>query len=474
MNEQLDSVAREKGVSLPDNILARYPNTYRITEVRTVAKWVSNNRSGSIVGLPGSGKSNFLNFLCHRPAVVQSHLPPSAPPISFVPVDFNNLVSGTLATFYRVILRSFYTIRNLFPEALQQSVIALYQDNKAALDPFLSQSALHELLLEFRSQRQRVVLIIDHFDDFCQAATPEMTNTLRGLRDSFKNTLSYIVGMQREAIYLSDPAALGELYELLDTYVCYIGAMTAVDSRQLVIRETRLAARPPDEDEVEALLALSGCYASLLKVVCDWWLDKKEKPRREQWEDALWQQPNVQHRLQEIWTGLQQEERFLLAEMQNAEGGYVTAAQEQQQTLKRLAAGGICRKTDEGWRINGRLFARYAAAAMRRTPESIWVDEETEDVYKGEMRLDDLTPLEARVLRFLVQNPRVRHAKTDLIVNTWPSELRRKGVSDDSLYQVISSLRKKIEPAPSRPRYIISRRGWPESTYQFFPEGQPN
>ncbi|MEE8390037.1 MAG: hypothetical protein V3S14_04475, partial [Anaerolineae bacterium] len=61
----------------------------------------------------------------------------------------------------------------------------------------------------------------------------------------------------------------------------------------------------------------------------------------------------------------------------------------------------------------------------------------------------------------------------DLIGSTWPDELRQQGVTDDSLYQVIRELRKRIEPDPAKPCYIVTWRGRPEGGYQFFPEGRP-
>jgi hypothetical protein len=60
-----------------------------------------------------------------------------------------------------------------------------------------------------------------------------------------------------------------------------------------------------------------------------------------------------------------------------------------------------------------------------------------------------------------------------LIVSAWPDELRQYGVTDQSLYQVILELRKKIEPNWTKPRYLITWRGKPEGGYQFFPEGKP-
>jgi two-component system OmpR family response regulator len=118
------------------------------------------------------------------------------------------------------------------------------------------------------------------------------------------------------------------------------------------------------------------------------------------------------------------------------------------------------------------LLAAYAADAQGRGGK-IWLDEKTGELYRGPTPLRGLTSLERTVLHFLIRHPRARHAKTDLIVNTWPDELRRQGVTDESLYQVIRELRKKIEPDPGKPCYIVTWRGRPEGGYQFFPEGRP-
>ena len=56
-------------------------------------------------------------------------------------------------------------------------------------------------------------------------------DNLRGLRDSFKTTLSYLIGLRHEVAYIRSPAELGELYEIVDTYQCWLGAMERDDAR---------------------------------------------------------------------------------------------------------------------------------------------------------------------------------------------------------------------------------------------------
>jgi hypothetical protein len=459
--------------------------------MRTLVAWIVEGVSGSVVGLAGAGKSNLLGFACHRPEALQSYLPPQDGPTAIsmtfrlIPVDLNNLPSDDLATFYRVILRSFYEIHHHFAPELGQTITELYRENRAARDPFLPQSALRELLLEFQARNVRVVLVLDRFDQFCQTTTPQVLNTLRGLRDSFKQTLCYIVVMPREVVYLFDPAALGEMYELLDTHVCWVGPMNEADARQLLAEETRLSSNLfPDKADVTQLLALSGGYPALLKATCHWWRSTPHKPPPREWADALLAEHSVQSRLQKMWAGLTQEEQQALSEVQKLRtrerAGNSKAQQDRddlerqhRRTLARLADSGLCRRTDSAWRISASLFAAYVDTVEGRGRGKIWLDEKADALCQGQTLLDDLSPLQRDVLRYLVKHPRTRHTKTDLIVNTWPDELRQKGVTDDSLYQVIRELRKKIEPSPAKPCYIINWRGRPEGGYQFFPEGRP-
>jgi len=456
-----------------------YAPTYRAREMKTLAAWILAGQSGSVVGLAGAGKSNLLGFLCHRPDVLMSYLPPQADPVALIPVDLNNLPSNTLATFYRVILRSFYEVRDRFDQALQQTIADIYQENRAARDPFLPQSGLRELLLQFQAQQVRVVLVMDRFDKFGQMATPQMLDTLRGLRDSFKQTLCYIVGMRQEMIYLFDPSALGEMYEILDTHVCWVGAMDEPDARRLIVEETHTLPASPTKRDVARLLALTGGYPALLKAACHWWSDTgwsatAKRPPAVKWADALLAERSIQSRMAEIWAGLTQEERRTLSEVQKQRRRTgAKLARQYQYGLISLADKGLCRQTDTGWRISSDLFAVYVAAAEGQSNGKIWLDESTDELYQGQTLVGDLSPLERAVLHFLVRHPRARHAKTDLIVSAWPDELRRQGVTDDSLYQVVRELRKKIEPDPAKPCHIVTWRGRPEGGYQFFPEGKP-
>jgi hypothetical protein len=313
-----------------------------------------------------------------------------------------------------------------------------------------------------------------------------MVNTLRGLRDDFKDTLCFLAGLTHEVAYLPDPALLGDMYELLDNYVCWVGALERLDALHLIHTATRSAAAPPTEPDIAALLALTGGYPALLRAACYWWLTTAARPPQADWLQVLLAERNIQHRLASIWAGLTQEEQFVVSELQKlhhkapagGQPGLVERkvqefAAAQPALLSQLAAKGVCRTGPGGWVIAAELLAAYVAGVEGRGRGRIWLDPQTGEIYQGQTLLQDLTALERAVLTFLSRHPRLSHTKTDLIVNAWPDELRQQGVSDNSLYQLISSLRKAIEPNPSLPVYLVTWRGRPEGGYQFFPEGIP-
>lgn len=468
-----------------------YPATYRAREMQILADWLAAGESGSVVGLAGCGRSNLLGFLCYRPEVLQSYLPPQAGPVVAIPVELNNLPTHNIATFYRTIVHAFYWVREHFDPALQQAVTQLYLENREVRDPFLIQHVLYDMLLLFQERHIQVVLVLNHFDRFCQTATPPMLNTLRGLRNSFKVTLCYLVGMIQEVIYLPDLAALGDMYELLDSHVCWVGAMSESDARQMLA--TVLPQAVPTEAEIMAMLALSGCFPVLLKAIGHWWRLAAHRPAKiEAWAEALLRENSIQYRLNRIWQGLTQEEQLALSEVQKLQAqaakskgkdshtevsakfkqAFQALTQQQQYALNRLEAKGLCYQADSGWWINGVLLSAYVAKLEGRVRGRIWIDEKTRIVYQGQTPIEDLTSLQYEILRFLVANPYTKHTRDDIIDNTWPEEDQREGITPNALHVHIASIRKKIEPNPAQPRYFITWHGRPGG-YQFFPEGKP-
>ena len=475
------------------NAWEKYPLTYRAREMRLIAQWIMAGDSGAVVGLKGCGRSHLLGFLCHRQDALKHYLPGYARQVVLIPVDIYNLPATDLSTLYRVILHAFYWLRERFDPELQQAITGLYLENRVHQDPFLPQMALYDLLQLLQNQQIRIVLVLNRFDRFCETATPQMMNTLRGLRDTFRETLCYLAGMLKEVAYLPDPVALGDLYELLVGHVCWVGAMSEMDGRQMLEREFEVAANPPGPAEITAMLRLSGCFPSLLKAIAQWWLLQSDgAPPLTGWTALLAQKYTIQFRLNRIWTGLTQAEQLALSSLQEQQlrlqqtrrsdkKESLTAqmkkvnsefVQQHQDALHRLTRKGLCRRTDAGWWISSDLMAAYVAEVGSRARGGIRLDEAQRVVYQGRQLIEDLTPLQYEILRFFIQRPRVKHSRDDVIDNAWPEEEQREGITPNALQVHIRNIRKKIEPDPAEPCYLITWHGRPGG-YQFFPEGKP-
>lgn len=457
------------------------PDTYREKEVQAIARWILAGDSGSVVGLAGCGRSNLLNFLSHRPEVLSGYLPPTLR-VVVIPVDLHNLPASDASTLYRVILRSFYWVREGFEKNIRERVKSLYEQTWTINDPFVSQSALYEVLFAFRSPPTRVVLILNRFDQFFEETNARLLNTLRGLRDQFKEILSLIVGMQQDIAYLSDRESLGDVYELLDNHVCWVGAMVESDARQVIAQTTYSATKKPAELEIKQMLRFAGHFPALLNTIVRWWL-QTQLPI-DKWLAALRNEPRFEYRLARMWSGLSGEEQFALsavrewqekeAKGKDSEKALKQLNQEHAPILNKLVDKGLCIRGGKGWHIKGELLTDYIRRVGPRGKGRIRLHGEGEEIYQGLTRLHNLPPQEETLLRWLIKQPYKRHTYTVLMDAVWTEDEAGKiGITRSNLQQLVSMLRKKIEVDNSEPRYIISWRSAKEGGYQFYPEGRP-
>ena len=111
------------------------------------------------------------------------------------------------------------------------------------------------------------------------------------------------------------------------------------------------------------------------------------------------------------------------------------------------------------------------SAEYLQLQHQIFAHEGGREIYKNGIPLLDLTGLQHSVLLFLLRYPWQKHTKTEIIDACWPGEYAVRGVSDDSLYQIIRGLRDKLDDEDKR--YIVSWRGVPEGGYYFQPTKHP-
>lgn len=455
-----------------------YPPTYRAREVKQIADWIRAGESGSLIGLAGAGKSNLLGFLCQQPEVVAEQLGVETSQVALIHVDLNNLPVYDLATFFRVILRSLHEIRQTLNDRFHAPIETLYRKVEDKTDPFLSQSAIRELLLLFREYNTRLVLILDPFDYFCQKAPTLVLDNLRGLRDSFKTTLSYIIGLRRQVSYLRDPLELGELYEIIDTHQCWLGAMESDDARWVIGQVESATGQAFDQETIDQLIELTGGYPALLKPASFWRVKASPLPPVKEWKHHLVSEPSIANRLYDIRIGLTGEEESALSVLEaalneksvdNRRKALRQIEEKYGATLDKLAAKRLCEPTKKGWQLFSPLFALFVSQMEGVSAGRIWYDRRTGRFWQGERELHSLSSRDNDLLRHFLTYPLSAHSVDDLIEAAWQEDYN-EGVSREAVQQAIRHLRKQIEPNPAKPCYLVTEH---KVGYRFFPEGAP-
>lgn len=472
----------------PHQVATRYPENYRMPELKTVAQWIAESSSGCIVSLAGMGRGTFLKFFCQHPNLVTTYLHIEANNLALISVDLSLLVDKSLSTFYRTILRAFFVASHQFTDVIKHETVKLYRKNEKSQDAFLSQSDLIELLTLFAEHNVRVVCVFDRFDVFLDKISSEIVNTLRGIRDSFKGTLCYIINLHQEIPYLPDPNVIGLLTSIIDTRICWLGALSKEDTFYQL--KKRLQIENPSPELLTQLWFLTGGVPALIPIVCNWWRAYgSELESTDLWTDSILKLHSTQQRFDELWRGLTQDEQFVLQELQNAharlETNIVSIGEEKahavlqrdeerhRDVLAQLRKKGLCYFAKDHYHIFSSLFVRYMKQLKVLGRGRVWFNGETNEFYQGHTLLESLTPLERAILRFLFEFPRERHTYSEIIEGAWSEEIQKEGVSTETLYQHIRGLRRKIEPNSSYPAHIVNWRGQPEGGYQFFPEGKP-
>ena len=74
-------------------------------------------------------------------------------------------------------------------------------------------------------------------------------------------------------------------------------------------------------------------------------------------------------------------------------------------------------------------------------------------------RISDLTRKEFALFELLARHPGDVVSRDDIVEELYPLETYPNGVEDGRLEALVTRLRRKVEPEPAKPRYLITRNG---------------
>ncbi|MBN2083850.1 MAG: winged helix-turn-helix domain-containing protein [Anaerolineales bacterium] len=349
-----------------------YPQDYRAHEIRGILAAIDAGECVSLTGLSGAGKSNLLTHLA------RSHSTPGRP---ILLIDGNRL--GELSG--GAILRLIHDAAAGAPAPAGGSALAALE------------AALHRRL---DASAGSLCLALDLSMPFSRApelaADPALNGNLRALRDGWKYRLTCIIATRRAL----PPHT--ELSELCYAHNIQLGPLAESDARWTIDQFCRRRGISFEPAVIEALLAATRGYPSLLRAAC-------EAGAAGAGADAasLAAHPAVQKRLEEF--------------------------RADEPTEEEIRASGL-----EGLPL----------LKIGRAPR---------------IDTDQLTAKELLLLECLQAHAGEICPKDDLIRAVWPEDqVFERGVRDDSLAQLVRRLREKVETDASRPEKIqtVAGRGY--------------
>ena len=165
--------------------------------------------------------------------------------------------------------------------------------------------------------------------------------------------------------------------------------------------------------------------------------------------------PNVQNECIKLWNDLTTGEQEALM-------SFIThpreALPEGEQRL--LIEKGILSSSNRSHHLFGRLFEDYVRRQklLIGHAEGVRVDVESGNVWVDGILAPTLTDLEYRLMLLLYGRLNKICDKYTIVESVWGEEYIEE-VDDARIEKLLSRLRQKIEPAPSKPRYITTVRG---------------
>ena len=404
---------------------AAWPDTYRREAMKCLTSTLALQRSVRVAGLNGMGKSNLLRFLVSHPRLLAADLGVPVGEVCFIYIDGNRLSPVTSLTFYRE--ANFWLQPDNSPPTITDEYVLHKQ---------------FELALRSLGEEMLVILVIDQVERLYANVGREFFDQLRNLRDEARaGRMLFIFGSRKP---------VGELYELEKLFIdtCWVGPLAEADQALFFDRHQQRLNFVIADDWRQILWGLSGGHPGLLKNSVEWLRLNQAKtapPEQVKLIEMLLRHEPIEKYCHRLWEDLTQPEkealRMLPAALLESEAGQL------------LRHSGLVGQAAERLRVFSPLWETYLRQHIWPTeasaPLRIDLDEATRRVeltWGGQTVETIITrPLVFELLRVLANSPGQIFSK-DALINALYQEDKTADVYDDALFQLVTALRKAIDP----------------------------
>ncbi|MEO6062743.1 MAG: ATP-binding protein [Thermoflexales bacterium] len=443
---------------------------------------VARGESCTVIGVGSAGKSNVARHLVRRD-VRERALGPAGARTLGVYCDFAAFSSATPQALQLVLLEELP--RAPFPNA--ESVegakkraelthlweMATVAD--AALRVFAYLRDAVDLILS-RDGVDRIFFVLDDFDKALASADAAALNSLRKLRDDFKNRLTYVVVAWKELQFTRKPTTdYKDFYELVCNRVHPVGPYDAADAQRMFDRLASGAAgsqRVWPAAERDRMVWLTGGHAGILAMVYQAAEQGAVSVLSPDADRKLAQRPKVSLACETIWDSLDAQERAGLE-------GVIGGAGPGESTAGRLQKKGLLTVDGPRFRLfspifeaflrtrhgAGRAQASASMGASRPAQAVVSFQPARSTIVIDNRSIDDLDPIGYALLEKLTRAEGKAVPPRELlevVLAIPPRAGRHRGAPDIRLDRTLEDLLKRVN-LPDRKYITVDAAG----TYRF-------
>ncbi len=425
-----------------------YPPATREREIRLFIPYLEQGLSSQFIGIAGTGKSNVLRLLAYNKEARFHNFGEYEKLLHFVYIDCLEIKDKTLFDVLKFMLISLsFSLgeRGLMEES--QKINEFLKEGLEVRDEmFLFQSLKKSLDYLSIEKKLTIHLLFDKFDVILPNITSEFFTNLKVLRNHAKYRFGSVFSLTRPLEELVDPAVLSDFHELVAGNEIYLTIRDQVwlDFRLSYIE--RAARKTLDGSVKQSILSLTGGHSELSKLSCEALVGEDTIP--DNIEEFLKNKSTIQGSCRRMWECLLPSEQVALKNN--------ISRSDAQANFPYLANTGL---VDESG-ITIPLFASYIQGVPVESTDKIIYDESKNEIFQGQDPISDLlSPLEFKLLKYLIQNKDRLCAKDEIIGSVWGDQKSYEGVTDQALDQIFYRLRKKVEQDPANPHYIHTIKG---------------
>ena len=462
-------------------LISRDPNAFcgRQKELEIVCEYLAGNspRSCAIIGDSYIGKTSFLRYLTHpQGAVIRSAL--GIKNLIFVYFDTSPYIDSTRDEHASV--QFWWDLLHTFQTRLDSNHLARHPLSKAAmgrkpLDKAYEIKCTLEKLIQ--DQKHPVIFALDNFQGI--AGLPLSDSAWLRSIASHEYCAYIVTSRYPPPLLYDDPESWrnpSPLWNLFLDHV-YLSLLQEAEAEELIFQKGKLEGFWREED-IEFIKKTAGRHPALLRMTCGLLYERRRQTREmldpeeyEFLESGIYR--DASPICNQLWYGLADPEllgiprsaeyRRDLSKLSMHQQVLMDIAEkgdslEDRQYLFELEERGLIERTaGNKWQVFSGIMYQYVLRQQQvRQMAGLPTARSTANpVFAGTMPPPALTYLEGKVYQYLQSRAGEVCDKDEIKQAIWEDKLP----SDSTLQKIIERIRRKIEPDPDNPRYLIAVRG---------------